>query len=113
MDAQRVYIFLQQAVLGEKTRSPALDTLLTRTSRNWLCVSIAINLMLTIAFGLNTVKLRMLSSLLEDKFLQLTRRRRVDLERWYYTISLALGLLGPIIPAAQGHFGLDPDYQVW
>ncbi|KAK4689569.1 hypothetical protein P7C73_g524, partial [Tremellales sp. Uapishka_1] len=59
---------------------------------NYLCTSIAVNLMLTITFGLNTCEL--------------------GLEKWYIGVSIALGMFIPLIPACLGHFGLDPLYDV-
>ncbi|KAK4687652.1 hypothetical protein P7C73_g2467, partial [Tremellales sp. Uapishka_1] len=55
---------------------------------NCLCTCIAINLMLTITFGLNPIALR--------------------LERWYLGVSMFVGLVVPIAPTALGHFGWDP-----
>lgn len=35
-----------------------------------------------------------------------------ELERWYIGVSLFVGLFVPIVPAALGHFGWDPLFQV-
>ncbi|KAL1405243.1 hypothetical protein Q8F55_008869 [Vanrija albida] len=55
---------------------------------NYLCTFIAINLAVTIVFGLNPIMLK--------------------LERWYVAISIFIGMFVPIIPAGLGHFGKDP-----
>lgn len=35
------------------------------------------------------------------------------LEKWYVGGSLVFGLGLPIVPAALGHFGPDPLYEMW
>ncbi|KAI9638993.1 uncharacterized protein MKK02DRAFT_42023 [Dioszegia hungarica] len=58
------------------------------TTVNYLCTCIAVNLMLTITFGFNPVKL--------------------GLEKWYVGTSLLIGFMVPLVPAATGHFRNDP-----
>ncbi|WVF67370.1 hypothetical protein IAT40_002125 [Kwoniella sp. CBS 6097] len=57
---------------------------------NWLCTCIAVNLMMTICFNRNPISL--------------------GLEKWYVIGSTVLGLGVPIVPAAIGHLGYDPDF---
>lgn len=60
---------------------------------NYLCTAIAVNLALTISFGMNPIRQR--------------------LERWYVGVSIGLGLFIPVVPACLGHFGFDPILHVW
>lgn len=64
-----------------------------KISVNYLCTSIAINLMLTISFGLDPIAL--------------------GLEKWYIGVPIFLGLVIEIAPAALGHFGTDPVIGGW
>ncbi|WVQ94966.1 hypothetical protein IAU59_002057 [Kwoniella sp. CBS 9459] len=57
---------------------------------NWLCTCIAVNLMMSICFNRNPISL--------------------GLEKWYVIGSTVLGLGVPIVPAAIGHLGYDPDF---
>jgi hypothetical protein len=60
--------------------------------------------MLTICFDINPVARRK-----SHMRIPLTS----DLERWYIGVSVALGMGVPILPAALGHFGMDPILNVW
>ena len=78
-------------------------------STNWFCVMIAINLMITICFGLNPFRLR-------EALLHITCGKLniwTGLERWYYGVTLILGLVGPMIPIFMGHYGFDESFQQW
>ncbi|WWD19883.1 hypothetical protein CI109_104352 [Kwoniella shandongensis] len=58
---------------------------------NFLCTCIAINLMLTICFGIDPIQRR--------------------LEKWYIIGSIVLGYAIPITPAALGSFGWDEELR--
>ncbi|WOO76394.1 uncharacterized protein LOC62_01G000018 [Vanrija pseudolonga] len=59
---------------------------------NYLVSFIAVNLAITIVWGLNPI--------------------RLGLEKWYIGISIFIGMFIPIIPAGLGHFGYDPVLDV-
>ncbi|KAK4686183.1 hypothetical protein P7C73_g3946, partial [Tremellales sp. Uapishka_1] len=70
---------------------------------NYLYTCIAVNLMLTICFGVNPIKNR--ESLAMSSFPVLTDGQ--DLERWYVGLSITVGMGVPVVPAILGHFGWD------
>lgn len=64
--------------------------------------------MLTICFGVNTIKRR--EAYPNARWPRLIN---VGLERLYVGFSVGLGMGIPIVPAALDHFGWDPILNVW
>jgi hypothetical protein len=96
---------------------------LTR-SVNCFITCIAINLMLTICFSLNPLRLgasrrqrliraQAAGSDLGPSHEVSNRLTAAGLERWYIGLSLLLAFGQPAIPAGLGHFGYDPVYDSW
>lgn len=74
---------------------------------NYLVTCIAINLMLCVCFGLNSVAL---SQPIRSRP-WVSTLTRTELERWYIGVSFFLGIAIEGVPALVGHYGWDPVWQ--